>query len=356
MESREERQTDWLLELARFWGAYNADYLGWALRPVSFRLTDSRSELGRWLSGPRVIEISAWHVRAAPWTEVMVTLRHEMAHQYVDEVLRVADETAHGAAFRHACRLLRVDPSASGALAGSGVVDPQGDRVRRLVEKLLALGDSPNENEATAAMRKARHLMLEHNVEVVRPDSDRRFVTRTLGRVQKRHAGWELRLGGLLAEFFFVETIWAPDYDAPAARSGKSLHVYGTPANVGMAEYVHAYLSGVVQELWKQWKRARKQRSDQGRREYLDGVLLGFRDKLRAQAKEFAAAGSALIWRGDPRLTKHYRWHNPRVRSLGSRTVALTEAHVAGRAAGREVELRRPLGGASSSHGGLLPG
>lgn len=348
----------WLTQIAREWFEINREYLDGAMRMPSFRSSGSSSELGAWHREPRLIEISAAHVSAAPWVEVLATLRHEMAHQYVDEVMGVHDEVPHGPAFRRACRLLRVEPDASGALAGSA--DPGADRVRRLVEKLLALGGSPNENEAAAAMRKARTLMFDHEVDAVQRDVERHYVVRTVGRVRRRHDAWELLLGGLLAEFFFVETIWAGDYDAALDVEGKSLHVYGTPANVAMAEYVHGYLTHVMDELWQTWARtSTRPLGARARLQYLHGVLLGFRQKLREQERERVAASAAtgstaLVWRGDPRLVAFYRWHNPRVRTIGRRAVELTEARVAGREAGRKVTIHRPLEGGSSQVGGLL--
>ncbi|MFO1053631.1 MAG: DUF2786 domain-containing protein [Planctomycetota bacterium] len=353
MTSGPDRSIAWLLQLARSWDEYNRDYLASVLSPVAFRLTDSRSELGRWLRGPRIIEVSQWHILEAPWTGVLATLRHEMAHQYAHEVLGAADELPHGEAFRRACRLLRVDPAASASLGGESA---EAERTRSRIEKLLALGGSPNENEATAAMRKARHLMLEHNLESVRGDGERSFGVRVLGRVCKRHKAWELTLGGILGEFFFVEVIWAPYFDAITATDGKALHAYGTPANLAMAEYVHGYLSAVVEDLWIGFKRTHGLRRDRERSQYQDGVMLGFGEKLRQQERELVAQSTALMWRGDPRLSAYYRWHNPHVRSGSGRTVALTDAHVAGRVAGRGVALHRPLREDGGSSGRLLDG
>ncbi len=351
----DEPWVDWLIQLSRWWLDYTDEYLCGAMRPPSFRFSGSTTELGRWHRQPRIIEISKQHVIESPWPEVLCTLRHEMAHQYADEVLLALDEVPHGPAFQRACRLLRVEPAASGPLGAATPEDPVAGRVQRVVEKLLALGGSPNENEAAAAMRKARALMLEHNVDAVRRDAHRSFVMKALGTIKKRHAACELALGGILTEFFFVEAIWAPDYHALTRKEGKSLQIYGTPANVVMAEYVHGYLAHVVADLWTSWKRARGLRGERARLQYFDGVLLGFQQKLREQGKELATAGTALVWRGDPRLDAFFRWHNPRIRMGGGRSVALTEAHVAGREAGRQVTIHRPLTERGGS-GGLIEG
>ena len=51
-----------------------------------------------------------------PWTVVLEVLRHEMAHQYVDEVLGVHDETAHGPTFQAVCEARAIDGRAAGVL------------------------------------------------------------------------------------------------------------------------------------------------------------------------------------------------------------------------------------------------
>src|SRR5580704_3686135 len=66
-------------------------------------LIDSAKYLGRWSSATRTLEVSRSLVLSRPWPEVVSVLEHEMAHQFVDEVLRVRDESAHGESFRRVC-------------------------------------------------------------------------------------------------------------------------------------------------------------------------------------------------------------------------------------------------------------
>src|SRR5690606_32121113 len=157
-----ERVVEWTRALALWWAYYNSEYVDEALVEPSFRLVDGMADLGRWDRDRREIRIALQHLRDDPWQEVMATLRHEMAHQFADEVLRATAEPPHGPAFREACRRLRVEPSATarGPDGAAAAANDEAARLTRLVSKLLALGASPNENEAAAAMRKARELML----------------------------------------------------------------------------------------------------------------------------------------------------------------------------------------------------
>src|SRR5689334_14675118 len=81
----------------------NRDRFGGRLVAPVIALSDSTTHLGRWHSATRTLEISRALVLGRPWLEVTSVLEHEMAHQYVDEVLKVRTETAHGETFRRVC-------------------------------------------------------------------------------------------------------------------------------------------------------------------------------------------------------------------------------------------------------------
>jgi hypothetical protein len=345
----------WTRELRVWWGYYNRQYCDDRLRPVGLRLVDGEAELGAWDRERREIRIAFAHLRDDPWHEVMATLRHEMAHQFADEVLLAAAEPPHGSAFRRACERLRVEARAAarGPDPVAAAADDEAARLTRVISKLLALGGSPNEHEAEAAMRKARQLMLAHNLDVVEQDRRRNFVSRPFGPTKARHQAWESTLGVILSEFFFVEVIWAPGYDAASGKRGTVLHVLGTEQNLEMAEYVHGFLGGILPRLWDEHRRARRIRGNRERMQFFDGVLSGFLQKLRDEERERSRADRALIWRGDPRLAEFFRWIHPRIRNQGGGERWLTEAFVAGREAGRNVTIHRPLAGGGRAGGGV---
>jgi hypothetical protein len=350
----ERRDLEWLVALQEWWGIYNEDYCNGMLRPVSIVLTRSSSRvLGSWDGERRLLSISARHIERDAWQEVMATMRHEMAHQLAEEVLGARDEAPHGAAFQQACRTLRVEPRATavGPDSVAAESDDAAARLTRIVSKLMALGTSPNENEAAAAMRKARALMLEHNVGEVKEDRSRSFSHRAVGEVRKRHAAWEYTLTRVLTDFFFVRGIWGPDYDACAVRGGTRLFLYGTPANLDMADYVHGFLASLLPELWLAHKRERAIRGDRLRLQFYDGVLHGFLRKLRDDERSEQHHPKALVWTGDPRLDDYYRWHNPRVRMRGGGMRTVTDAFHAGQEAGRSVTIHRPIQAGQESGG-----
>src|ERR1700722_6231317 len=103
-----------LRELVAEWQRINAAHFRGALAVPSIVLSASTSHPGRWLGGGRVVELSRAMILTQSWAAVIEVLRHEMAHQYVHEILGETSEAPHGPSFRAVCERLGVDPAASG--------------------------------------------------------------------------------------------------------------------------------------------------------------------------------------------------------------------------------------------------
>ncbi len=310
------------------------------LRPPTFAIVDARSFLARWIRGTRTIEISARFVLDQPWGSVVEVLKHEMAHQYVDEVLGVRDETAHGPTFREVCQELGIDSGATGLPTAAPPTDEQAkvlDRIRRL----LSLAGSSNPHEAETAMRTARKLMLEYNVEELAHPTTSGYAWRHLGKPTGRREEHERILASILHEHFFVETIVVPVYRVQEGKAGTVLEVIGSETNVALAAYVHDFLLHTGDALWRAHKREKGIRGDKDRRTFLAGVMRGFRDKLETERKTSEATG--LVWVGDPGLDRFFRKRHPRVHRVKSTGRERTGAFHEGRAAGKNIVLHRPL-------------
>jgi hypothetical protein len=321
-----------------------------ALRTPVIALTDTAKTLGRWVPAGRCIEIARAFVLAAPWHDVLAVLLHEMAHQYVDEVLRVGDETAHGETFRRVCADFDIDARAAGApVVTATLTDVEGDRVLERIRKLLALAGSDNQHEAELAMQKAHALMLRHNLAAIA--AERTFYVRQLGGTQQRVDRLESAILGLLAELFFVKVIILPVYSPRLGVRTKAYELSGTRPNVEMAEHVYTFLRATAGRLWQQNRTDKRVRSGRDRLSYQVGVILGFRDKLVAERRVLKTEG--LVWVGDADLDKFYRARHPRI-STRRQTTRYNGAHSAGREAGRTVVLHKPVTPSSSAGGPRL--
>lgn len=338
-----EMQAAAVRALWKEWHAINWSVFREAMVAPVVELSDAEARLGQYDPTRRAMSVSRKLVFTQPWSTVAEVLKHEMAHQYVFEVLKISDETAHGGAFQQVCTRFGVDGRAAGLPATAS--NDEDDRMLEKVARLLALAESSNQNEAEAAMRAAQRLMLKHNLDArSRPSV---HVWKTLGEPTGRVQEPERFLANLLTEHFFVEAIWIPVYDALEMRRKTVLEVCGTPANVALAEYVYVFLRDTAARLWATHKKHHGIKLDRDRRKFLTGVMLGFREKMKDEAQKSRESG--LVWVKDAALHAYYRTRHPRVASTTFGTGRPSEAYGHGKMAGRDIVLHKPVASGPST-------
>ncbi|HEY5945229.1 MAG TPA: DUF2786 domain-containing protein, partial [Kofleriaceae bacterium] len=185
-------------ELRRLYELLNERRFGDRLKLPVLALGATAKRLGQWTRATRTLELSRHLVLVRPWLEVMSVLEHEMAHQYVDEVCLVRDESPHGPTFQRVCAERGIDARAAGVPVES-TADIESDRALDKIRKLLALAGSDNQHEAEMAMRRAHELMLRHNIE--QAQAEQTYEVRHLGTPSRRANVVEADIVGLLTEF-----------------------------------------------------------------------------------------------------------------------------------------------------------
>ena len=123
------------------------------MRPPNLELMDDQRLLGAWVAATRTIRVDRRLAVDGPWHQAAEVLRHEMAHQFVAEVLGVVGERSHGPAFATACDRLGVDAVAAGLSEAPGPLMPAR---METIRKLLALATSPSRHEAESAARASQ--------------------------------------------------------------------------------------------------------------------------------------------------------------------------------------------------------
>lgn len=351
--------TRWTRRLLGEWRTLNHWRLRGSMKAPQLQITRDMRRWGWWDPNRRLLSISERQIACYTWASVVETLKHEMAHQYVTEVLRVADERPHGAAFRRACRLLGADPAPSGGGGtplGAHEEPPEPlDPALRRIRKLLALADSnPSEAEAQLAYRRANSMLLKYNLSVADLEAERTHTFRRLGAPSARVPSVAYGVGTILRDYFFVDVLWVHDYVAAEDREGRILEVMGTPANVDMADHVHGTLHRVLDDLWRRHAGRSGARGLKAKRQYQEGVLHGFADTLRSGREEDREEG--LVWIGDPRLQAWARTRWPHRRAISLTGVLRTDDHAAGVADGRTVRIHKPVSTGAGAGGRLLRG
>lgn len=342
-------ETAWLRQLKEDWKLANYSYFKGRMRLPHLCLSSSKGMLGQWKGGfYRSLSISAILIQNHTWEYVQEVLYHEMAHQYVEEVLGILEERPHGEAFKAVCLEHGIDASASGRVKPwlakrkrNGTVNPENHRVINKVNKLLALAQSANKHEAQSAMAKAQALLLKHNLSLLETQKERKYTHKQIGRVGRRNPIRSI-ISAILSRFFFVEAVWTFGYDQHQNRSGRVLELSGTPENIEMAEYVYEYLQNTAELLWTAYKKKEQVKENRHRRTFIYGLLDGFYKKLEGRMRE--SRSRKLIWKGDPELKAFVQRRNPRlVRSSSSYSRSCKDAYRSGLARGSNLVIRKGI-------------
>ena len=339
-------------EIKIAWRQFNRDYFKGALREPSFDWHEGASRLGLWFGASRTVSLARDLALKEPWYRVLAVLKHEMTHQYIEEVLGAAEASPHGPLFERICREKEIESLAEVGLVPAA--QAAGARAVEKVRKLLALASSSNRHEAEAAMQTAHRLMLEWNVREIERHAAAGYVIRHLGEPGRINAVQRM-LATLLRDFFFVETVFVDSYDARQQRSGRVLEVLGRPENVEIAEYTWHFLLNTAATHWRNFE----DRQPGARRlHYMYGLVHGFYDRLQEERARPGSPCTDLVWQGDPDLERYFRKRYPRL-SWSSSSLALQRGSFeAGRRQGRKVVLHQPLssGFAGTTRARLPPG
>jgi hypothetical protein len=298
-----------LREISQQWHHFNLTLFAKTLKVPTLNLHKGESRLGYWAKRERIISISEDTILTKPWYKVLMVLQHEMAHQFIDEVMNCPESQPHGELFKSVCTKFGIEQEDETEIQQLAKESPVIDKIR----KLLSLAQSSNVNEAENAMKLANELMLKWNVKHIVQSKKRKFKYIQLG-LPGNVSLLKKMISQILTDFFFVETIWVNSYNANSMKNGRVLEVCGNSENLEIASYVYDYLNTVAQIQWSEYKIMNK---GANRSNYQYGLMLGFHEKLKDQ-QEINHEEKSLIWMGDPLLDEYFRKRHPRVRKMGS--------------------------------------
>lgn len=345
-----------LREIRLEWEAINHNLFGQALVSPVFVLGNAAHTLGAWRRSSRELEISRRAVWDLPWTVVIETLKHETAHQYVDEVLGIRDETAHGPTFRRVCEDRRIDPRRALKSHQAYEAPREESRERRIARRiagLLALAGSANVHEAHSAMNAAGRMMLKYNIEADQAKADADYSFCHLGQPSGRVRESRKILAAILVRFFFVVAIWVPVYRPRQGKRARILEICGKPHNLEIAAFVHDFLNNKAERLWRIHKEEHGIASNRDRLRFHAGVMNGFYRKLEQQGEKNREEG--LVWAGDSRLQRYFKGRFPSVTRTYGRPKKIHAAFAHGHEAGKQIVLHRAVQ-ETGTGGKLLPG
>jgi hypothetical protein len=222
--------------------------------------------------------------------------------------------------------------------------------IEERIRKLLALADSPNENEAAAAAEKAQALMLRYGIELAtiaaasgeRLEVDEHVVG---GKVDP----WRRMLAAAVAGSAGGRVVWAPD----GGRSQGKIFFYGPAGAVGGIVELYRYLDTQLVVISATATAARRERRVHGRtwrNSFLLGAVGRLGQRLDARCAETTGTGdnSRALVLVKSAVDREIERRHPELESSGYRASVARSAYEAGSHAGRHVDLGdRRLGGSS---------
>ena len=214
--------------------------------------------------------------------------------------------------------------------------------IEERIGKLLALADSPNENEAAAAAEKAQALMLRYGIElatVAAGGGERLAVDEHV--VDGKVDPWRRMLAAAVARSAGGRVVWAPGGDG--RRQGK-MFFYGPAGTVGGIVELYRYLEAQLVVISAAATASRRERRVHGRtwrNSFLLGAVarIGQRlDARHAEAAETGEDGRAVVL-VKTAVDREIERRHPELESSGYRASVARGAYEAGSRAGKRVDL-----------------
>ncbi len=351
-----------------------------SLQPAVMVVGAFTTPLARWDGHTRTIALSFDLLAGFPWAVVLEVLKHEMAHQLVEEVFRQSCD--HGSYFRQAGALLGLQAWAMRACLdlqvltnwrSSTALNTEQQRLLSRAQKLLALAQSANQWEAELAMQKAHRLYADCHLASLEALDRPAFISTVIEQGQKRIHTYQSLIASLLVKFFHVQVIHLTCYNAQAETSFKALELLGLPHQLEMAEYVYYFLDGRAKSLWREYQKEVRVQKGLRPSSFYQGVIAGFSEKLEEQrqaeqascspAGSDSAPGAGLSLREqqlilkqeEERLLEFMNYRHPRLRNVqvgaGRGSSSLFSD---GLKKGRQLVLHPPLKQGSSGVTGFL--
>ncbi|MEO0447284.1 MAG: SprT-like domain-containing protein [Verrucomicrobiota bacterium] len=311
---------------------------------------------GCWQKGRRLIEVSERLLREYSRADVIETLRHEMAHQFVSEVLNFDEvEPPHGPSFQAICEVLGCDARAScGAHEMTRKEEEEEHSMIGRIRKLWAHGqcESISRKESEVFLSKARELMVQYQVEQWQIEeledgsAARVYVQRPIGPLFSRMPAYYHQLGNILSNYYEVNYIqvYHEVLDAEERQWKTGLEVFGERSAVDVAEFVGHQLMMQGDSFWQVERRLLTQKN---KRSFLSGLFSEYAERLEREKEEeesrLPRETLAIIALTRKELDERYQEAYPGRRRKALRGVAINESLQAGRNAAKHLKIREGL-------------
>jgi len=366
----EKYRTIWLNQLLIEYEDICWSY-GLQLTTPVFEISETKKEVGSWHPATRTLRLSRHLILESSWLVTLQVLKHEMAHQLCSELFG-SREKGHGGDFQKGCDLLGVEapfrraksslPELQKELAKGDRLSVVGRKFIDKVEKLLALAQSPNENEATLAMQKANELIEKYNLSFFAAGEKREFGYAIINRKRKQIESYQRHICRILQDFFFVRVIMSSLYDPITDQYHKTIELLGAKENVAIGEYCYFFLENKLVSLWRYNRHKFKGNARTERNSYFLGLLAGFYNKLQNHQDNMMEESvdihaKALILTAEREIDDYVSGRFPRLEKVSRRTAKIyRNTYSDGVATGKTITMAKGVAAEPVQSGKFLSG
>ncbi len=352
MDSFKTQQAVWCKTLLKIYSKIEKDLYDSSnkkLKTPTFDISSSGGKtLGFWNAEKRVIAISADIFLYYDKKAIDFILRHEVAHQIVNEIFNTHGKP-HGELLKKACKMIGADYHATvtkeelAQFASSNNRDDV-SKIKKILAKANCEGAS--EKEAESFLKKAQSLMIKYNLEHKDLDDHKKlFLPRPVGKLFKSTPAYYYEITAILRKHYFVKAIRCSTFvkdlygqwrmNGIPGNNMKYFELFGETSNLDIAEYIFLSLEREGESLWEEFKKEKKAMgvSIKGifsKKAFLTGVYRGFSDKLDVSKeavmeniKKETKHSTSLISLNDPLLEEKYAEEYPSISNIKSRGSSL---------------------------------
>lgn len=219
---------------------------------------------GMWHKDTRTITISLDLLKKFEWAAVVHVLKHETAHQIVDELLHV-NAKPHGETWHLACDMVgiphvRCDSQANlDSFKGQLPSNPAIETIRKLI--IHGNDCAVTKEESQLFLNKAQSLMIKYNIDANTihgiEHNNTFYAFRPVGPIVDGHRAWLGFLANMVCDYYNVSCIWIH-----CSNKQMRLEFYGTPDNLDIAEYVFHALITQAEYLYEQYKQQKQEKQN----------------------------------------------------------------------------------------------
>jgi hypothetical protein len=310
------------------------------MEPPLIEIVDVESFWGQWSASNSTLRISKKLLSYNRWDWICGVIRHELAHQYVYQILK-SQERGHGNAFQTACESLGVPLRFRKASIDfqnipldSNLIHPSKSKI----EKLLNLAQSTNVFEAQSAIKKAQEINAQcYLQDAVKNEYAYEHVLLKSG--MKKVSYEDKLLLDILNKHFFVFSMIGIGYNVEKQTDHRTLEIWGLAENLLMAEYVFHFLQEQIKKLSFEMKEIKS---------FKRGLLEGFREQLNLQkqssSKESPLSKALVLFEADTHLKIYLKQIHPRLSKSISRVSHLdSSSFEKGKSIGKALKISRPI-------------